>query len=55
MKDKEFKENYKRMKEERVKTPETGGYPTTDVKESGVEKRGTGAQTKSTKMRGPVA
>ena len=38
-----------------VPTAKTGGYPTTGVKTSGIEKRGNGAQTKATTMRGPVA
>lgn len=32
-----------------------GGYPQTDVKTSGIKVRGTGAATKGTKARGPMA
>jgi hypothetical protein len=38
-----------------VPNAKTGGYPVTGVKTSGIQKRGTGAQTKAKTMRGPVA
>ena len=38
-----------------IPVPHTGGYPTTGVEDTGIERRGNGAQTKATKMRGPVA
>ena len=40
---------------ENVATPNTGGYPQTDVKTEGVVTRGNGAATKGTKARGPMA
>ena len=33
----------------------SAGYPDTDVKTEGIEKRGVGAATKGTKARGPLA
>lgn len=38
-----------------VPVPHTGGYPQTGVKTSGIKIRGTGAATKGTKARGPMA
>ena len=40
---------------EMVATPNTAGYPEKDVKTSGVKIRGTGAATKGTMARGPMA
>ena len=36
-------------------TPNTAGYPEKDVKTTGVKTRGTGAATKGTMARGPMA
>lgn len=38
-----------------VPVPKTAGYPQTDIKTSGIKIRGTGAATKGTKARGPMA
>jgi hypothetical protein len=40
---------------EMVPVPQTGGYPETGVKTTGVETRGNGAATKGRKARGPMA
>lgn len=49
----EKKPQHKQAKQ--VDTPKTGGYPVTGVKTSGVKIRGTGAATKGTTARGPMA
>ena len=36
-------------------TPKVAGYPQTGTKTSGIKVRGTGAATKGTKARGPMA
>ena len=38
-----------------VPTPKIAGYPETDIKKSGIKIRGTGAATKGTTARGPMA
>lgn len=38
-----------------VPVPKMAGYPETGVKTAGVKVRGTGAATKGTKARGPMA
>ena len=48
-----YKTTYKQP--EMVPVPQTGGYPDTGVKTTGVETRGNGAATKGTKARGPMA
>lgn len=35
--------------------PKTAGYPETDIKKTGIKIRGTGAATKGTMARGPMA
>jgi|TARA_B110000503_G_scaffold100873_1_gene150865 hypothetical protein len=38
-----------------VPVPHTAGYPQTGIKTSGIKVRGTGAATKGTMARGPMA
>ena len=45
---------YTQPKEYKVDISQSG-YPETDVKTDGIEKRGVGAATKGTKARGPMA
>ena len=40
---------------QKVPTPKTSGYPEKDVKTTGIKIRGTGAATKGTMARGPMA
>jgi len=40
---------------QKVPTPNTAGYPEKDVKTTGIKVRGTGAATKGTMARGPMA
>ena len=50
---KEAKSVYKQPKS--VPVPKTAGYPETGIKTTGIKIRGTGAATKGTMARGPMA
>ena len=43
------------FKSKEVATPNTGGYPQTGAKTSGIKIRGTGAAVRGTTARGPMA
>ena len=48
-------EKYTQPKEYNNVDLSNNGYPQTDIKTDGIEKRGVGAATKGTKARGPMA
>lgn len=50
----DVRDNYNEQPKD-VPVPKTAGYPSTGVKTAGIKVRGTGAATKGTKARGPMA